>query len=234
MLKSSKLVWDLPTRLFHWTLVALVTLLWVTGEFGGLDLNLDLPLVGQTYLSNMDVHALAGQGVFILILFRLLWGIWGSTTSRFSHFVKSPKAIAIEASELVRGRVPESTGHNPLGGAMVVALILLLLAQSLSGLFSSDDLFYEAPLASLVSSDTSDMVTGWHSRLFGILEILILIHIAAIGYYLLRGKNLISAMITGRKTSADSQPLSIKPLWLGAIGLAISIGILLILRSFTE
>jgi cytochrome b len=230
---SAKPVWDLPTRLFHWLLVALVVLLWISGEFGGLDVTLPIPYVGDTYFSNMDIHALAGQGVFILIVFRLMWGIWGSTTSRFRHFIRSPGAILGEARELLKGRLPRSTGHNPLGGAMVVALILMLLAQSVSGLFASDDLFFEAPLAHMVSSDTSEMITGWHHRLFGILQILILIHIAAVVYYLVRGDNLIKAMVSGRNTSINTRGLVIKPLWLSAISLGISVAFLIFLRSLS-
>lgn len=230
---ASKPVWDFQTRLFHWLLVSLVVLLWISGEFGGLDISGTLPGVGQFYYSNMDIHALAGQGVFVLIIFRLLWGIWGSTTSRFSHFVYRPKAILNEAILLLKGQTPETTGHNPLGGLMVIVLIVVLLAQSLSGLFASDDLFFEAPLAGLVSSDTSKAITGWHHDLFGILQGLIILHIAAVFYYLVRGKNLIKAMITGRNPTVDSQGLSIKPLWLGAVSLILATTVLLLLRSVT-
>jgi len=230
---ASKPVWDIPTRLFHWLLVSLVALLWVSGEFGGLDISGTLPGLGQFYYSNMDIHALAGQGVFVLIIFRLFWGIWGSTTSRFSHFAYRPKAILNEAILLLKGQTPETTGHNPLGGLMVIVLIAVLLAQSLSGLFASDDLFYEAPLAGLVSSDNSKTITGWHHDLFGVLQALIILHIAAVFYYLIRGKNLIKAMITGRNPAVDNQKLSIKPLWLGAVSLILAATVLVLLRSVT-
>ena len=230
---ASKPVWDIPTRLFHWLLVSLVALLWVSGEFGGLDISGTLPGLGQFYYSNMDIHALAGQGVFVLIIFRLFWGIWGSTTSRFSHFAYRPKAIQNEAKLLLKGQIPETTGHNPLGGLMVIVLIAVLLAQSLSGLFASDDLFYEAPLAGLVSSDNSKTITGWHHDLFGVLQALIILHIAAVFYYLIRGKNLIKAMITGRNPAVDNQKLSIKPLWLGAVSLILATTVLVLLRSVT-
>lgn len=228
---ATKPVWDLPTRIFHWTLVSLVTVLWISGEFGGLDISAELPLAGQVFYSNMDIHALAGQSVFVLIIFRLLWGIWGSTTARFSHFIRHPRAIVEEAKQLLKGQTPETTGHNPLGGAMVVLLIAILLGQSLSGLFSSDDLFYEAPLAGLVSSEISSMITGWHHSLFGLLQALILIHIAAIFYYLVRGKNLIRPMVVGKTETADTEGLSIKPLWLGAVSLALAAAVLLVLKS---
>lgn len=230
-MSTAKPVWDLATRLFHWSLVSLVALLWFSGEFGGLDISAELPLFGQVFYSNMDIHALAGQAVFVLIIFRILWGLWGSTTSRFSHFVYHPGAILKEVRLLLKGQTPETTGHNPLGGMMVISLVVLLLGQSLSGLFANDDLFYEGPLAGLVSSDTSNMITGWHHRLFGVLQVLIILHIAAIFYYLIRGKNLIKAMISGRCQSANTEEISIKPIWLGVISLGLATSVLLLLKS---
>lgn len=225
-------IWDLPVRLFHWTLVVLVLLLWLTGEFGGFDVTLPLPGVGDTYLSNMDVHALAGQGVFILVLFRLLWGIWGSTTARFGHFVRHPVTVARELVAMLKGRIDHSVGHNPAGGAMIVVLLLLLAAQSITGMFSADDFFFEGPLVHLVSSDTSESLTGIHGLLFSGLQVLIVLHILAVIYHLVRGHNLIGAMFTGKRPAPQpTAQLKFSPGWLALVSLGLSAGLLLLLRS---
>lgn len=200
---SPQRVWDLPVRLFHWGLVILVTLSWISGEFGGLDISLAVPerLFGKTslYITNMDVHAFLGQAVLILVLFRILWGFWGSTTARFASFVRGVPAIKAEIFALFKGRVPETRGHNPVGALMVVALLALLAAQVVTGLFSADDFFFEGPLVPLVSSETSELLSRLHEQIFGFLQLLILLHIVAVFYYLLRGQNLIKAMVTGKK-----------------------------------
>ena len=122
-------VWDLPTRLFHWSLLVLVVVLWATGEFGGFDISTSVPGFGDVYLANMDIHAMAGQGVFVLVIFRLLWGVWGSTTAQFRHFVRGPGAVMAEARAAIRGRDRDMAGHNPLGALMVLALLLAQAAE---------------------------------------------------------------------------------------------------------
>lgn len=199
---SKQTVWDLPTRLFHWLLVLAIALLWYSGEFGGLDITLEYG--DGWYWSNMDVHAFLGQCVLVLLIFRLLWGLFGSTTSRFRHFVYGAGTVLRETGQLLRGRVPGATGHTPLGGWMIVALIALLLLQGVSGLFAHDDLFFSGPLNQWVDDDTADFFTTIHHRVFAILQILILLHIAAVFYYLIRGNNLIAAMITGKKPAAET------------------------------
>ena len=222
-------VWDLPTRLFHWSLVLLVLLLWLTGEFGGFSLTLSPPILGDIYLTNMDIHGLAGQGVLILVAFRILWGLWGSTTARFRHFIRGPGPVLADLKALVKGRVTESIGHNPVGGLMVVALLVLLLAQSVTGLFSADDFFFEGPLADRVDESTSETLTGLHHRLFSVLQVLIVAHIAAVLYYLVRGLNLVGPMITGRKILSRSEKLYFAPGWSALLSLVFAVGGILLL-----
>ena len=224
-------VWDAPVRLFHWLLVLLVAVLWVTGEFGGINVSASLPLAGDVYLSNMDVHALAGQGVFVLVVFRILWGLWGSTTARFSHFVRRPGVVLAELWALLRGHLGRAVGHNPLGGMMVIFLLLLLLFQALSGMFSADDLFYEGPLTHLVDEDTVELASALHHQSFTVLQLLIIVHILAILYYLGRGQNLIGSMITGRKKPAPPAALAFSPWWLALVTLGLASGFLALLRS---
>ena len=224
-------VWDLSVRLFHWSIVMLVLLLWYTGEFGGLDIITTLPVYGDLYLSNMDVHAIAGQSVFVLVVFRILWGVWGSTTARFAHFVRSPAKVLAEAYELLSGKVSSSVGHNPLGGLMVVALLLLLAFQSITGMFSADDLFYEGPLTGLVDEQTIDKMSSLHHLSFSFLQVFIILHIVAIFYYLLRGNNLIRAMISGKKKSGHTEQLTFSPWWLAVASFLTALGLLLLLKS---
>jgi len=218
-------VWDLPVRLFHWSLVVLVTLLWISGEFGGFDISGDYPLLGSIYLSNMDVHGLLGQGVLVLVVFRILWGLLGSSTARFSSFLRGPGKVIQEGCALLRGKVPESLGHNPLGALMVLTLLGLLGFQAVSGLFAEDDFFFSGPLANRVTSDTSELLTRLHKQVFPVLQVLVLVHIAAVLYYQSRGRNLIGAMFTGKKKlRVSSEKVVLASWWRAAMCFAASIG----------
>jgi len=173
-------VWDLPTRLFHWALVVLIGLAWWTAETG-----------------RNSLHLWLGYGVLFLLLFRILWGFLGSSTSRFSAFVRGPRAVA----EYIRNRFRwPLAGHAPLGALSVIALLALLLVEVGTGLFAADeDGFFSGPLAYLVSIGASDRMTGWHEELFDWLLILIGLHVAAILLYRLAlGRNLVGPMITGK------------------------------------
>lgn len=171
-------VWDLPTRLFHWTLAALVIACLTTGQLGP-----------------MRLHQLFGLCVLALVLFRLVWGIVGGTHARFADFVKGPGALLDYLK-----RQPVCVGHNPLGGLMVLGLLALLLLQASLGLFGNDDISYEAPLSKFVSKDASDAATGYHGLLFKLLLAMVLLHVSAVFFYLVAKKdNLIIAMITGVK-----------------------------------
>lgn len=185
-------VWDLATRLFHWVLVALIGLSWYSGETG-----------------DMDLHIRSGMAILTLVIFRVIWGFAGSATSRFSGFLRSPHAAMKYGLDLARNRAPRFLGHNPLGGWMVVVLLLSLAVQAGAGLFANDDIFTEGPLAHLVTKDTSDFLTVVHKTSFNVLLALAAIHIAAaLFYWLGKGENLILPMITGKKQldSRDGTP----------------------------
>lgn len=177
------LVWDFPTRLFHWCLVVLVGVSWLTGEMG-----------------EMEWHMRSGIAILTLVLFRLLWGLIGSTTARFSDFVKPPSAALGYARDLAAGKTAQYLGHNPLGAWMVVLLLLLLLSQAGTGLFANDDIFTEGPLYHLVTKSTSDWLTVIHKTVFNVLLAAVALHVAAAVFYLLvKKENLILPMIHGRK-----------------------------------
>ena len=136
-------IWDLPTRVFHWLLAACVIGAFVTIKAGGLW---------------TEYHMLFGYAVLGLILFRIVWGFVGSSHARFARFVRGPRTIAA----YLRGTMPRTPGHNPLGALSVIAMILLLGYQAVTGLFANDDIFTEGPLAGLVGKDLSDRLTGLH------------------------------------------------------------------------
>ncbi|MFD1623882.1 cytochrome b/b6 domain-containing protein [Azospirillum griseum] len=177
-------VWDLPTRLFHWALVLLVAVAIVSGKAGAL-----------------SIHMLAGETILGLVLFRLVWGLVGSQTARFTDFIRGPRAVlAYLTNSRTPGAAPVTLGHNPLGGLMVVALLLVLLVQASSGLFTTDDVVVDGPLVPLVAEGTVKALSTLHRLLPNGLLLMIAVHVAAVLVYLLVKKdNLIGPMITGRK-----------------------------------
>jgi cytochrome b len=170
-------IWDLPTRLFHWLLAGLIGFSWWSAEY-----HYD------------DLHIWSGLGIMSLLIFRILWGFFGSSTARFASFVRGPKAVFGYLRGSWRG-----IGHNPLGALSVIALLVMTCVQVGLGLFASDeDGIMQGPLARLVKVDTGDWAREWHETLFNVLLALIALHVAAIVYYKLRGKSLLKPMITGR------------------------------------
>ena len=182
-------VWDFPTRIFHWLLVALLGFSWWSAEN-----------------DQMDWHYKSGLTVCGLVVFRLLWGLLGSGPARFGQFVRGPRAIWF----YLRGEQPAPIGHNPLGGWSVVALLLALVTQVASGLFSVDvDGLESGPLSSLVSFDQGRLAAGIHEVSFNILLVLAGLHLLAVIFYLVaRRRNLIGAMVTGYQR-ASGQPVEV-------------------------
>lgn len=177
------LVWDLPTRLFHWTLVAAVAGCWWTGERG-----------------QMETHALLGYVVLALLLFRLAWGLVGSETARFASFLRGPSAaIGHVRHFLKRAPLDGEAGHNPIGGYAVLVLLVLLIVQTVSGLFLYDEEMYWAPLYAWVSEENAAWLGWLHDFTFDLLLVMIAVHVAAILAYLLVKKlNLVGPMLSGR------------------------------------
>lgn len=187
--------WDLPTRLFHWTLLALVVLAWVSFRFAE---NLGDPL--------LKWHRWNGLGILTLLVWRLAWGVFGSSTSRFATFVASPRAALVYAGALLAGNSRRYLGHNPLGGWMVMALLSVLAAQGMLGLFTVEHNDIAAgPLARLVGEAATKTASRWHHFVFDfVLLPLVAVHVAAnIGYGIFKREPLIAAMITGRKPHAE-------------------------------
>jgi cytochrome b len=170
-------VWDLPVRLTHWLLAALIAFSW-----------------WSVHNHHTDWHIWSGCAILTLLIFRLLWGIVGSSTARFSSFIRGPSAV----HGYLRGRW-KGIGHSPLGGLSVVAMFLAVAVQVGLGLVAQDeDGIYAGPLSRLISSDASDRARDVHELWFYVILALIVLHVAAIAFYRLRGRKLTMPMITGR------------------------------------
>jgi cytochrome b len=188
-------VWDAPTRLFHWTIVALLACSWYSADNG-----------------LMRVHLWSGSLLLTLLLFRIAWGFLGSTTARFSNFLHLPPRVFGYFKALMSNKQLPYAGHNPAGGLMVTALITLLFAQVATGLLSNDGIRFNAPLARWVSADMSDWLTELHGILFNVILLLVWMHLVAVFFYLfVKKENLIKPMITGYKNRDHLPPkLSLK------------------------
>ena len=200
-----QLVWDLPVRLVHWLLAALILFSWWSIEN-----------------HHTDWHIWSGCSILTLLIFRLLWGFFGSSTARFANFVRGPRAVR----DYLQGKW-SGIGHTPLGALSVLALFGAVAVQLGLGLISEDeDGIYTGPLSSLVSIDTSDKAREIHELWFNVILGLVILHVAAIVFYRFRGKHLTKAMITGR-ARLDPGVQAVRPgkWWVALICLAVSIGI---------
>ena len=211
-LKPLVRVWDIPTRLFHWSVVVLLCVSWFSADQG-----------------YMRVHLVSGLTLLSLLLFRLAWGLVGSTTARFSNFLHPPRRVMGYLKGLAGGDRIFYAGHNPAGGLMVLALIVVLLAQVTTGLFANDGVRFSGPLALLVSEETSSLITGIHGLIFDVILILVWCHMVAVGFYLLvKGDNLVWPMVTGKKHRAHLPAelnIAFTRLYIALLLLAVSAGI---------
>jgi cytochrome b len=192
-------VWDLPIRLFHWSIVVLILAAWLSQEF-----------------NRMELHVLIGYMILTLLLFRLAWGFIGSETARFRGCLKSPGAAFRQLAKIRRREPDLEIGHNAAGGWMVLLMLAQLGVQAGTGLFSNDDANTEGPLMHLVGKDRSDWLSHIHSLNFKFIEITVVLHLAAIATYaVLKRQNLVRPMLTGTKiVPADMvAPRSVSPAW---------------------
>ena len=179
-------VWDLPTRLFHWLLVACV-----------------IGLVATGYRGAVEWHARLGYTVLALLLFRLVWGFAGGRWSRFRSFLYGPRSLAAYLAG--RAHPDHLVGHNPLGAGSVFAMLLVLLAQVGSGLFADDEIAFTGPLNRFVKTSTG-LTATWYHKAVGqwLLVALVLLHIAAIWFYVKKKREtLVRPMIVGDKVLAE-------------------------------
>ena len=209
------LVWDLPTRAFHWLLVALVVCSVVTGNVGG---------------NALTYHLWSGFAILALVAFRIAWGFVGGRHARFASFVRGPRAVVAYAKGLATGRHIPHLGHNPLGGWSVIAMLAALLLQAGTGLFVDDEIATQGPLNKYVSGATAALLTTVHRVNAKVLVALVVLHVAAVVFYAVaKRENLVQPMIHGRKTwTGDAAEGAASPL-LGAVILALAAGLVYLL-----
>lgn len=202
-------VWDGAVRLVHWLIVALVGFSWWASE------------------ENLTWHRWSGYAIIGLVVFRVWWGFAGGGAARFAGFVKGPGAILAYLKTVGRRDSPTTAGHNPLGALSVVAILVVLAAQTGTGLFVVDiDAFEGGPMSDRVSYDTGRAIAEVHETLFTILQGLVVLHVAAVLYYLLwKRTDLITPMITGVKKLAVDPQFAPARLWAFGLGVIIAGGV---------
>ena len=200
MTKESFVLWDIPTRCFHWLIVLCLPLSWWSAEN-----------------DNYTVHQWLGYTLLVLVVTRIVWGFLGSRHSRFNDFLTGPSRLLA----YIRGGSDAGRGHNPLGGLSVLALLSLLLLQAVSGLFNSDDVFFSGPLYYAASSSLRDAMGVVHELAFDGLIALVCLHILAVLYHQLRIKQpLLQAMIRGSAENRTGQRAPV-PWWRALVILVI-------------
>ena len=173
-------VWDPLVRIFHWSLVGLFTFAFLTGD------------EWQT------PHETAGYIIAGLIAFRVIWGFVGSRHARFFSFIYRPSTVAGFVADTVRMKARRYLGHNPAGGLMVIALLIVIIAISVTGWMMTTDAYWGV---------------GWVEDLhevsaFSALS-LIALHIGGVIVASFEhGENLVRAMVTGRKRAAGPDDIA--------------------------
>ncbi|MCK4939481.1 MAG: cytochrome b/b6 domain-containing protein [Rhodospirillaceae bacterium] len=187
-------VWDLPTRVFHWSLVSMVFIGIITGY-----------IAPEWW---MGLHVWAGYITVTLLVFRLVWGMFGSEYARLETFTFSPVHILEHMKEIISLRpVRHYIGHNPSGAVMIFALLFVLSVITVSGLLVLGGEENQGPLAGAASYAISEIAAPIHNIFVIILIAMIVMHVS--GVILegkLTGENLVSSMFTGLKRVPKGTP----------------------------
>jgi len=201
-------IWDSPTRIVHWLLVILLGVSWWSAEVA----------------ERLDWHRWSGYAIIALVVFRIYWGFAGSGSARFASFVKGPRETLAYMKTLPDRATKDMPGHNPMGALSVLAILAALTVQVTTGLFAVDvDGFESGPFSYLVEFETGRLFATVHHWSFKTLQALVLLHLAAIAFYLIyKRSNLIGPMITGRRTLDQDPGLAFAPLWRLVLGVVIA------------
>lgn len=179
-------VWDPLTRIFHWALVIAFATSFLMAEFG--------PNI-------MTIHFWSGYVICGLVVFRVIWGLLGPRPARFLGFIPGPRTLISYAATVFQRKPSHWPGHNPLGGLSVIAMLLLLIGQAVTGLFADpEDYINVGPFAHLVDASMNRQAGYWHEVISSVLLGLIALHVAVILFYRFwKHEDLIGPMIHGRK-----------------------------------
>lgn len=185
MQQKPRLVWDLPTRLFHWLFAFSILGSWYTAEQEG---------------ELIDLHMKLGYFILGLVIFRMIWGFVGTKHARFGSFFPTPKRIRDYLSTNRSSQNHQYAGHNPLGSLMVFLMLSLVFLQAVSGLFIDDDIFSSGPYYGQLGDQVGEIMSFIHHNAFDVMIFAIALHIAAILYYrFAKQTDLVTPMITGKK-----------------------------------
>jgi cytochrome b len=206
-------VWDLPTRIFHWSLAVLVAIELLSGGYGGL---------------LFRIHMAGGYLILLLIAFRLAWGLVGGEHARFGDFVTPWRTVRRHLTDVLRLRHERAIGHNPLGGLAILAILAVLLATVLTGLVSGGRHGAAGPLLGLVAGLTGTIgLRGIHAFLVNLVYLLIGVHLLGVAVMSVLGhENLVVAMVSGRKRVPRGEPA--RDAWRAHPALAGGIALLLV------
>lgn len=211
MTTPGHLLWDLPTRLCHWLLVVCVPAAWLSAE-----------------MAWVEVHQWLGYTVLVLVVSRILWGFVGSRHARFSDFVTGPAGVIA----YLKGAGAGSAGHNPLGSWSVLLLLALLLAQAVSGLFNSDDVFYTGPLYYAADASVRDTMGLVHEVAFNLLLALVALHVGAVLYHQYwRGEPLVQAMVRGKAVGREGRVAPVSSWRAAAVLVLVALGLWAVLAA---
>ncbi len=188
---ASVKVWDVPVRVFHWTLVLGFASAYLTAEY-----------------HYGDIHALIGYALCVLLVARVFWGFFGSQYARFSSFIFSPaETIAYMRSMFGKHPIKHYYGHNPAGALMVFALLALLTVIFATGLVTLGVIDFEGPFAGMalaVSDETAFVFRNMHELLTNVGLMLVALHLmGVVGGSIQHKENLVRAMVTGKKKVAS-------------------------------
>ncbi len=207
------MIWDLPTRLFHWSFVICIIGAFLTGREG-----------------NLFWHEIFGLAALGLFIFRIIWGFVGHASARFANFVVGPRHIWQYLAGLRHRRDDPYPGHNPLGALSVLALLALMGTLGLTGLWTGDDILYEGPLTFL-APNWAGGAGRWHILLQLLILPLVGLHLAALlAHHFFLRERLVRRMITGGKDDTAAKPTRTR---LGLALLAICVGGALSLATLT-
>ena len=171
------MIWDLNTRIFHLMLILTIIISIISGKF-----------------SYFYIHEISGVTLFFLILFRIYWGFFGGYYSKFKNFNLNKNSLF----NYFKNKEKKYFGHNPLGSLSIFSIFVLILLTSLSGMFSSDDIFYDGPFVKL-APQLVGFFTNIHDTLHYFLYSLIILHLSAVSYYqFFLKEKIINQMIDGR------------------------------------
>lgn len=207
-------IWEWPLRIWHWLLAICASTALLTG------------LVKQW--DAMDLHRWAGMAVVALLVFRLLWGLWGGTYVRFNHYFTTPSRVFLYFT----GRL-EPQPHTPPGVALAVCMFAALGLQATAGLFTTDDVFIEGPFVRFAPDELVETATDLHHQVWWFIVVLVGTHLVAHAVYGIFLRSTIPlSMFTGRKpVHADSTEFS---LWRAILSLSVALAVFWILLSYSR